>query len=34
METHQMKVFLGLVWKKEIIDEIIAGNRRDDKYED
>ena len=26
--------FLGLVWKKEIIDEIIAGNRRDDKYED
>lgn len=25
--------FLGLVWKKEIIDEIIAGNRRDDKYE-
>lgn len=26
--------YLGVVWKKEIIDEIIAGNRRDDKYED
>lgn len=25
--------FLGLVWKKELIDEIIEGNIRDDKYE-
>ena len=32
-ETVEKESFLGLVWKKELIDEIIDGNVRDEAYE-
>lgn len=32
-ETIEKESFLGLVWKRELIDEIIDGNIRDEAYE-
>lgn len=32
-DTIEKESFLGLVWKKELIDEIIDGNMRDGAYE-
>ena len=32
-DTIEKESFLGLVWKRELIDEIIDGNMRDEAYE-